>query len=110
MINYRPEELDQRLKFRSQSAISDGQGGRVMTWIDNFECWGKVKVQNGNERENYDQLESFGRYKFVIRWRDDFSETNLIIWNNQEYNIKFIEKLGGRKLYLVVTAERGVAQ
>lgn len=107
---YRPEELDQRVEFKSPSFVPDDVGGRVKTFVNNFDCWAKVKARSGQEYNDNDQLEADGKYTFVIRWRDDFDETNQIVWNGQAYNIRFIEQMGGRRLYLVISAERGVAQ
>lgn len=110
MINYRPDELDQRVEFKSPSFVDDEGGGRTKTFVSNFSCWAKVKSKSGREYNDNDQIEAEGMYTFVIRWRDDFDETNQIFWNDQAYNIRFSSKMGGRKLYLEITAERGVAQ
>ena len=110
MIRYRPEELDQRLTFNSIQLVKDEGGGHEKTFVENFTCWGKVKSKSGRENNDADMLEASGNYTFVIRWRNDFDETNQIVWNGQAYNIKFISEMGGRKMYLEISAERGVAQ
>jgi SPP1 family predicted phage head-tail adaptor len=107
---WRTGELDQRLKFKRPQFVTDEGGGRVKTFTEIFEVWGKVKTKSGREYNDNDQVEPLGNYQFVIRWRDDFTEADLIEWNGQDYNIRFIEQMGGRRLYLSINAERGVAQ
>lgn len=107
---YMVGELDQRVQFKSITLVKDSGGGQSKVFVDNFSCWAKVKPKSGGENNSNDMLEATGNYIFVIRWRDDFDETNQIIWDGEAYNIKFIKKAGGRKLYLEIDAERGVAQ
>lgn len=107
---WRTGELDQRVEFKQPSYVVDSVGGRTKTFVTNFSCWAKVKAKSGREYNDNDQVEASGNYTFVIRWRDDFDETNQIIWNGQAYNIHFVSQMGGRKLYLEINAERGVAQ
>ena len=45
---------------------------------------------------------------FTIYNRDDLSEVDRILWNGEAYNIRNIRREGGRKLRLVIEAERGV--
>lgn len=107
---YMVGELDQRVQFKSIITTKDSGGGSSKTFVDNFSCWAKVKSKSGNELNQTDQIQATGKYQFVIRWRNDFDETNQIVWDGEVYNISFISNMGGRKLYLVVDAERGVAQ
>ena len=107
---FRAGELDQRVEFKSVTTLKDEGGGSSKSFATNFKCWAKVKAKSGNEQNQTDQIEAVGKYQFVIRWRNDFDEANQIIWNGNAYNITFIAEMGGRKLYLAIDAERGVAQ
>jgi len=110
-IVYRPDELDQIIQFESEVLTPDGQGGETITRVNTLgDIWAKVKPKSGGERENFDQLQNPFTCVFVVRNRSDISEKDLIIWDDEEYNIRSIPKRGSRVLYLEIVAERGVAQ
>ena len=108
MINYRPGELDQRIDIKYKSKVADGGGGNVITWqILGCNIFAKAEPLSGNEALKYNKLNAIALYKFVVRYREDIDETQKIIWNGDEYDIKYILGRGVRKLYLEFIAERG---
>lgn len=107
---YDPGELDQRISFITDSAVSDGQGGRTLTPSTVATVWAKVKSKSGSEKTNFDRVNAVATYIFVTHYRSDITENMRISWNGVEYNIRYIPKLGGRKLYSEFEAERGVSQ
>tara|TARA_Y100000310_G_scaffold142034_1_gene141491 strand:- start:1635 stop:1961 length:327 start_codon:yes stop_codon:yes gene_type:complete len=107
---YRPDELDQRIEFFAETRTSDGMGGSSVSWVSKGSSWAKAKPLSGKEVERYDQLEASNNYKFVVRNRQDLTESDKITWNGTDYNIRSIPDLGKRVLYLEILAERGVAQ
>lgn len=108
---FRPGELDQLIRFESESDAPDNQGGQTVTWVAfPKDTWAKAKPMTGSERDNFDQLENPSTYTFVVRNRFDITEKHRIEWNGQYYNIRSIPTRGKRDLYLQIVAERGVTQ
>ena len=110
-MKWRPGELDQLIRFEAETLVSDNAGGQIVTWVPfPKDTWAKAKPMGGSERDNFDQLDNPSTYRFIIRNRFDITEKHRIKWNDQYYNIIFIQETGKRDLYLGIVAERGVAQ
>ncbi len=106
-----PGELTERITFRTDTSVSDGQGGRdSVTPVDVVTVWGKVKAKSGGEKEDFERVNANATYEFYTHYRSDIDATMRIEWLGIEYNIREIPNLGGRKLYSLFIAERGVAQ
>lgn len=106
-----PGNLDQRITLQAKTRTADNMGGAVETW-GNFASvptvWAQVIPARGNEAVNGERVDATGRFTFVIRNRTDVAENDRIVWLSENYNIRHIERRGGRPLYLYITAERGV--
>ena len=109
-MSYQPGELDQSIVISRGSLTADGIGGNDIAWVTVDTVWAKVMKRNGNETEQAMQIQAEGSYTFVIRYRNDLLEKDKITWDGADYNITFIQSLGGRKLYLEIEATRGVPQ
>lgn len=109
-MKWMPGELDQKITIQRESLTSDGMGGSTVSVSTLASVWAKVIARSGREREYADRVNAEGAYTFVIRWRGDVLESDRITWRGEDYNIRAIAQVGGRKLYLEIDAERGVAQ
>ena len=104
--------MDQRITLQRQVEASDGGGGLVRTWADvsNNACpWANVRAKAGKEGLDEGRTNATYVVVFTIYNRTDLSEKDRIIWNGETYNIRGILRMGDRKLYLQIEAERGVA-
>ena len=112
VTRWRPGELDQKITIQRESATDDGFGGETITLSTVMTPRCKVVPRNGNERFFSDRVEAVATYLFVIRNRTDVTlqENDRILYNNEEYNVLYINREGNRPLYLELFAERGVAQ
>lgn len=108
-MKWTPGELDQRVAIVRETLTSDSMGGATVTTATVATVWAKVIARSGREREQADRLAAEAAYTFVIRWRGDVLESDRLSWRGQEFNIRAISQDGGRKLYLEIDAERGVA-
>lgn len=108
----RPGKMDQRIKIKRESATGDGVGGDSVSLATLFEAWAHISPASGTETERFERLDGKASYIFTIRNRRDFTiqENDRIEWEGVDYNIRFIARPGGRKMYVEITAERGVAQ
>lgn len=109
-MKWTPGELDQRVTISRETLASDSMGGSTLTLSTVATVWAKVFAKSGRERTAADRLDAESAYTFVIRWRGDVREADRLVWNGIDYNIRAIGQDGGRKMYLVIDAERGVAQ
>lgn len=103
-------ELDERITLQREVRTSDGMGGYSTALIDVATVWAKVIARSGRERAYADRLNAEGAYTFVIRVRSDLLESDRILWDGSQYNIRAIARQGSRDMYLEIDAERGVAQ
>jgi len=108
----RPGQLTQRITFQGETRTPDGAGGSTISFGDiatTPTVWADVFAIRGNETDAEGRLNAAGLYKFTIRNRDDINEKHQIVWNAETYNIRNVRRMGGRDMYLVIEAERGVA-
>lgn len=105
-------KMDQRVTFQARTRSADGAGGFVTSWSDvpsTPTVWAHVRAMGGNEAMQQDQQQATGRYLFRVRNRTDIAEDDRIVWRSESYNIRRVEREGTRKMYLIIEAERGVA-
>jgi SPP1 family predicted phage head-tail adaptor len=107
---FRPGELDQKISIERSSNVSDGMGGNVTTWAEVFAPWALVRPMSGNEKTDFNQVYGDANYLFVVRYPLAVLDRDRIVWDGDYYNIRFRKKPTGRKKYMQITAERGVAQ
>jgi len=104
-------KLDQRITLQSKTLTPDGGGGSTEAWGNlaaDPTVWAAVKPMTGSEimREGGDV--AVAMYRFIIRNRSDLDERFRIVWEGSSYNIRQVQREGGRALYLTIIAERGV--
>lgn len=101
-------KLDQRVTIKRLTITADGQGGGAETWTTIATVWANVRPKSGRERAGSDQLMSTGNYIITIRYLDDLSESDRIVWGAKEFNIRFIADAGGRESFMQIDCNRVV--
>jgi SPP1 family predicted phage head-tail adaptor len=104
--------MDQRITLQRATETPDGFGGTVRGWANltaNPSPWAAVVAKAGRESMAEGRRSATYIVLFTIYNRNDLSEIDRILWNGEAYNIRNIRREGGRKLHLVIEAERGVA-
>ena len=108
MATFRARELDQRVTIRREVRTPDGMGGSTLSWVDvGKPVWAKVRPMSGSEREHSDKLNAQSNYIIVIRYRSDLMESDILVWKDTEFNIRFPKDVP-RSRFLVIEAEKGV--
>lgn len=107
---FKAGDLDQKISIERYSNVPDGMGGNVTTWAEVLTPWAMVRPVSGNERSGFDQLLAEASYLFVVRYPLAVLDSDRIVWDGDYYNIRLRKKPTGRKLYMQIIAERGVAQ
>lgn len=109
----RPGKLDQRITLQGRTETADGGGGTETAWADLPsvpDVWAHVEAMSGTERLDDGSFAATGSYLFTIRNRTDVSERDRIVWRGEFFNIDNVARLGGRVMYLQITAKRGAPQ
>lgn len=105
-------DLDQRITFKREVAVSDGMGGQTHTWVDIVSCWSAPRPMSGREREQAQRLNAQSNYVFPVRDSViriyEIDERCVIVWHGFTYNIRFIPEKA-RTRFTSIEAERGVA-
>lgn len=104
--------LDQLVTLQARSVTPDGIGGTLVTWADlaeNPSVWAKVAVKRGTENMEDGRRNARQTATFEIYNRADLSELNRIIWNGEAWNILNVMRSSGRRMTIVIEAERGTA-
>lgn len=109
-MKWRSGELDQRITIQRETPADDGMGGQTVVLAAVATVWAKVIALAGREGVRASRLDASHRYTFVIRYRAGLLESDRILWDGVQYNIRAIARQGGREPYLEIDAERGVAQ
>jgi len=104
----RPGALDQRITLQRYTTTADGGGGVTRTWSDLATVWAGVMAKSGRESLEEGRINATFAVVFTIRNRD-VRETDRIIWQGENYNIRGVLREGGRAMYLRIEAERGAA-
>ena len=99
--------LDTLIYLQSFTTAADAYGGLPKTWATY--ATEKARLQwsatgSGEDYDNHVNL-SVTRIAFTIRWRDNVTVKDRILYDSEAYDIRKIEELGRRK-YLIITAER----
>lgn len=105
--------LKERIRFERVSQATDGIGGVSETWAalaSNPDVYAGVMAMSGNERLENGALNAAGTYRFTIRYREDVTERDRIVWRSETYNIRTVARHTKADGYLEIVAERGVAQ
>lgn len=102
-------ELDQRVTIQELISTPDGAGGYLTKWSDVATVWAKVRPRASKEAVGSDRVEGSAVYMFVMRYRS-IDERNRFMWKGVPFNVRPAMDHGPRSLYIVVDAEKGVAQ
>ena len=103
-------ELDQKVAIRRATLEPDGCGGNYKVWSTVATVCAHVRPSSGGETTRYDRVNAEAMYRFVFHNRPGLLESDKLVWNGVDYNIRFIHRRTCRNLYLEVDAQRGVAQ
>lgn len=104
--------LTERVTLQSPVPAPDGAGGTVRAWEDLAEyptVSAAVVHQGYAEGIVADRMSATASELFVIRHRSDLDERMRILWQGIPYNIRSVRRARGRRRFLEIVAERGVA-
>jgi len=107
----RAGKLDQRITLQTFTEADDGIGGKTKAWANLASVpavWAKVSHKGGLEVLSEGRTNATSKTIFTIRNRTDLDERMRVVWGSENYDVRNINRMGGRALYLDIEAERGV--
>jgi SPP1 family predicted phage head-tail adaptor len=102
----RAGELDRRVKLERLFAETQPDGQVVEKYQEVARLWARVEPLGGREGFGQQQFVATGDVRFTIRWRDDVTPLERIVWDGREYDIVSVAEEGRREGLLVVGKAR----
>jgi SPP1 family predicted phage head-tail adaptor len=97
--------LDQRIVLQTFTTAKNGKGEDIRTYSTLDTVWANVVYNGGSEPYEADQKVAVSEVLFTIRYRDDFSQVDRILWDSEYYDI--LSKDGNKRLrYLMLKTEK----
>lgn len=104
-----PGDLSERITIEQEVRVADAYGGADSSWSTLATVWALVQAERGGERSQVAEIEAPAMFRFTIRRRTDVTEAMRINWGGALYNIRTVQSVPARELYMQILAERGVA-
>lgn len=92
----RSGDLDRRITLQSFETVSDGAGGSTTTWVDLATVWASVQQQSGREYFALGTTQTEVKRVFRLRWRNDITTLQRVVYDGQNHNIDEVKELGRR--------------
>ena len=100
--------LDQQIVIKRQVKTSDGMGGHSTTLSTVDTVWANVRPITGVEKKEFQAVQDYRMYEFLMRDTANITEADTIVWNNIKFNVRAVLPFP-RSTFLQVKAEKGAA-
>lgn len=105
-------EMRERITFQKSTAKKDKNGNRVLSWEDVYSCAAYANNLSGTEYWAAAQTNSQTDMYFVVRYctelKDIDSKQYRIIFQNEAYNITFIDNVQYANKTIKIRVEKAV--
>ena len=105
----RSSTLRYRLTLQQQVKTPDGMGGFAKSWADIADVWAEIKPAGGTEKFFGAQLQSSVTHRITIRYRDDVSPGQRLLFDKRIFNIRYVHADNDNRQTLEIWGEEGVA-
>ena len=105
-----PGDLTETIRIEAETRTPDGAGGATRAWTLVAIVAAAVQPIAATERDDRGAVRAVGQTRFVIYRRADLTETMRIEWNGARYHIAAIDPDVNDPLFMVLLAEKGVAE
>lgn len=98
------------VEFQRLVRTSDNAGGFTQTWqaISGAPTRAHVQSMSGAERFASARVEATATHKVTVRYFAGLTEADAVVWNDKRANIRFINNVEDRDLWLVLDVQTGV--
>jgi head-tail adaptor len=103
-------KLDTRLQILREYQVDDGHNGKQSQFREVCQAWSHTFIGSGTENYKFGRVFAQDSYVFVIRSRADIEikPNDIAVYNGSRMNIRHINKIDERELYIAIEAEKGV--
>lgn len=99
--------FDRRITIKTTTQTQSSSGAPLDTFAELATVWANVNSQGKSEKFTNEKETTFNKKVFSIRYRTDFDEKAIIVFDSDEYDILSINETDGtRKRFLEIEAER----
>lgn len=102
--------LRHQIQIREQTDTPDGYGGQVKSWVTIHTVNAKIDPVSGYERTRSMQLNAVVTHKIFVRYIAGIEASQQIVFNDRQFQIRFVKNIEERNRWLELTCEEGVAQ
>ncbi len=103
-------QLNRKVDLYKIVKESTPTGGFTQSWVKVTTLWAKIKNASGTELLRADKLGATAYSDFTIRYRSNIDETMKLVYRGTDYQIRHINNVEEADKWMIVKAERGVAQ
>lgn len=103
----RAGDLDRTIEIQTFTTTTDGVGKEKKNWTPLYTVRAKVTPVRGEERFAALQNTAAAEVKFKIRYREDISTLNRIVYEGRTYDIVAVMELGRREGIELMARTRG---
>lgn len=101
--------LNEVISLYTLTQVKDAYGKFATTRTLLAQAYAAVQVMSGAERNISLQTTPTANYRFYVHYSSDITPAKLLVWNGVDYNIRFIADNGPKEVYMMIEAEKGVA-
>lgn len=98
--------LDRRIRLQRRSAVPDTYGQAVEKWDDIATVWARVEPIAGREPFGQQQFVAKGDVRFTIRFRNDLTPLDRIVYGEREYDVLSVLEVGRGEALQIVAETR----
>lgn len=100
-----PGKLRYRVSILKKTTGTDPDGYPIEEWVPIFIVWAEAKPIAGREYFTAAAVQAQHQVRFTMRYRNDITSDMRLRYDGQDYEIKAILDLGGRRTWLQVMGE-----
>ena len=101
-------ELNKRISFVSISGTKDVEGFRRENRETVYTCWAQFRQLSGKEVAERDGDYGIVEATFLIRYHAGLSRKLVLVYNNHDWDIEYIDAYDGGREWLKIRAKREV--
>lgn len=108
---YHAGMMTQPVSFERATTTDSGRGGYTESWggVAGASTFGHMKALSGSERWASGRTEAVAKFKLVVRFFDGLVESDSVVFKNRRHNIRFINNIEFKDLWLEIDLDGGAA-
>ena len=96
--------------YQDEISTDDGSGGSDINFITKFKPYAKIEQASASEVFKYQRIEAVVTHKLTVRYDNRIIPTGRFVFNSIFYNIRGINDLEQKNIWMEIMAETGVPQ